>query len=79
MHKLPEQLVSIIVREEIERIVSEAVRTSSIVRAGEHAYRLARRFPSSGLNDAELVNEIVAAAATAGVAVEIYQPAAKAA
>ncbi len=72
--KMQHELLSILVAEEIEEIVSRAARGSGFIRAGEQAYRLAKAYPNSGLTGAELVNEISAAAARAGVAVEIHQP-----
>jgi hypothetical protein len=74
MQRLNHQLITILVREEIERIVSQAARGSGFIRAGEHAYRLLKQFPNPGMTGDEVVNEIVAAAANAGIAVEISQP-----
>jgi hypothetical protein len=74
MHRLNHQLIAILMREEIEHIVSQAAVGSGFVRAGEHAYRLLKQFPNSGLTGEEVVNDIVAAAANAGIAVEISQP-----
>jgi hypothetical protein len=77
--KIHQHLLQILVREEIERLVADASQKQGFLRAGEHAYRLAKQFPNSGIPDSELVNSIIAEAAHAGVAVEIYQPRAKAA
>jgi hypothetical protein len=74
MTKIQTELLRILVGEEIDRIVAQAARGSGFVRAGAHAYALAKQFPNCGLSGTELVNEIVAAASKAGVAVEIYQP-----
>jgi hypothetical protein len=74
MQRLNHQLITILMREEIERIVSQAGRGSGFIRAGEYAFRLLKQFPNSGMTGEEVVNEIVAAAANAGVAVEISQP-----
>ena len=68
------ELLNILVAEEIERTVAQAAQGSGFLRAGEHAYRLSRHYPNSGMSSAELVNRIVAVASKAGVAVEIYQP-----
>ncbi len=73
------QILQILVCEEIERIVADAAREQGFLRAGEHAYRLAKQFPNSGITGTQLVNTIAAEAARAGVAVEIYQPFAEAA
>ncbi len=77
--KIHQHLLHILVREEIERIVDGAARRQGFLRAGEHAYRLSKQFPNSGISASELVNQIVAEAARAGVAVEIFQPVAEAA
>ncbi len=77
--KIHHHLSNILVREEIERIVANAARRQGFLRAGEHAFRLSKQFPNSGVSGTQLVNEIVAEAARAGVAVEIYQPFAEAA
>ena len=60
-----------LVREEIEHIVSRAARGRGFLRAGEHAYRIAKAYPNCGMTGAEVVNEIIATAASAGVAVEM--------
>ena len=72
--RIQHELLNILVAEEIEAIVARAARGSGFIRAGEHAYRLSKAFPNSGMTGSELVNEIVAAASRAGVAVEIHQP-----
>ena len=56
---------------EIERIVAEAQGGDRIVRAGYHAGQILRRFPASGFSRGRIINEITAAAATAGLPVEI--------
>ena len=57
--------------QDIERIIDEARIRSSIVRAGYHAGELLRAYPMSGLSLGRIVDEIVLAAASAGVPVEI--------
>jgi hypothetical protein len=71
-------LVDNLVREEISRIISLASRGRGFLRAGEHAYNLAKAYPNSGLTGEELVDAIIAAAASAGVAVEMNRPVAPA-
>ncbi len=74
-HMRPQdRIINTPVEQEIHRIVARAARGVSFMRAGEHAYRLAKAYPNCGLSGRELVNAIVAAAAAAGVAVEIGQP-----
>ena len=71
------RLVQILVSEEIERIVAEASQERRLLlRAGEHAFRLAKAYPNSGMSARQLVDGIVAVAAAAGVPVEISGPAA---
>ena len=65
------RIVQSLVREEIEHIVSRAARGRGFLRAGEHAYRIAKAYPNCGLTGEQVVNEIIATAATAGVAVEM--------
>ena len=64
-----------LVTEEIARIVSHASRGPGFLRAGQHAYNLARAYPDCGMTGDELVNAIIGAAAKAGVAVEMNRPA----
>jgi predicted Holliday junction resolvase-like endonuclease len=68
--RLREQFLEILLQEEIELLVSEAVERSERVRAGEHAERLAQRFPSIELSPDSIADEITAAAAYAGIPVE---------
>ena len=63
-----------LVREEIEHIVSRAARGRGFLRAGEHAYRIMKQYPNCGMSGEEVVNEIIAAAAASGVAVEMSRP-----
>jgi hypothetical protein len=74
MQRLNHQLIGILIQEEIEHIVSHAARGAAFIRAGEHAYRIMKQFPNSGMTGEEVVNAIIAAAAKAGVAVEMSQP-----
>ena len=69
------RLVRILVSEEIERIVAEASHERRVLlRAGEHAFRLAKAYPNSGLTGRQLVDGIIKVAAAAGVPVEITGP-----
>lgn len=73
--KIHHELLRILIAEEIDEAVARAARGSGFLRAGECAYRIAKSYPNCGMTGTELVNEISAAAARAGVAVEIYPPA----
>jgi hypothetical protein len=44
------------------------------LRAGEHAHRILKAYPHSGVTGEQVVNQIVMEAAAAGVAVEIRAP-----
>ena len=68
------RLVQILVREEIEHIVSRASLGMGFLRAGEHAYRILKQYPNCGMNGKQVVDEIIATAAAAGVAVEMSRP-----
>ena len=70
MHKI----VNTTLEAEIEALVARAVRGSGFLHAGEHAFRLARAHPSCGLTGEEIVEEIILAAAKAGVPVEMNRP-----
>ncbi|HWT32050.1 MAG TPA: hypothetical protein VN240_13630 [Propylenella sp.] len=71
MHHPDHRLVRILVKEEIEHIVDRASRGRGFLRAGEHAYRIIKAYPNCGMTGTEVVNEIIATAAAAGVAVEM--------
>ena len=60
--------------EEIRHIVANAIRDGRIVKTGRHAPDVLRAYPNCGLTVDEVINEIGAAAACAGVAVEFSRP-----
>ena len=68
------ELLDILIREEIQHLVNTAARGTGFLRAGEHAYRIAKAYPNCGLTGRELVDRIAMAATKAGVAVELRQP-----
>jgi hypothetical protein len=70
---LDHQLIQILINEEIARIIAEAACASCGIRAGEDAYRLMRQFPNSGMTAEDMTTAIIAAAANAGVAVDMAQ------
>lgn len=57
--------------EDILRIIEDAERSSSVVRAGCHAGRLLAAQPNAGLSLGRIIDEIVAAAGASKVPVEI--------
>jgi hypothetical protein len=69
----PETFRNLVI-EAIARSVNEAARGNGFLRAGELAYSLAKAYPNCSLSGSELVNEIMYAATTAGVAIEVCQP-----
>lgn len=71
MHSLTFDLVQFGIREEIERLVGEAFAEGRIVHAGRNAKRILDAFPNCGLGLDIVMNEIGAAAAGAGVPVEL--------
>ena len=68
------RLVQGLLFEEVERIVADASGDGRIVKAGRHASILLRAYPNCGLSAADVVNEIGAVAACAGVPVELSRP-----
>jgi hypothetical protein len=70
---LDHQLIQILINEEIARIIVEAAHDSGVVRPEEHAHRLTRQFPNSGMSGEDMANAIIAAAANAGVVAKICQ------
>lgn len=68
------QLVRSLVVEEIRRIVADAITDRRIVKTDRHVSDLLRAYPNCGLTIDEVVTEIGAAAACAGVPVELSRP-----
>jgi hypothetical protein len=67
------QVIQLLITEEIARIVLEEAHSSGVVRAREHAYCLMRQFSNSGMSTEDMTSAIIAAAAKAGVAVDVGQ------
>ena len=65
------RIVQSLAREEIERVVSRAARGRGFLRAGEQAFRIIKAYPNCGMTGEQVVDEIIATAASAGVAVEM--------
>src|SRR3954466_3972291 len=65
------RLTQMLVAEEIERVVTDAVRDRQLLRSGQLAHRLRNTYPNSGMSGEELVNQVIAAAAKEGVPVEM--------
>lgn len=60
--------------EEIERIVADTARAGTILRTGEIAARLAEIYPGTNFSIGRIIDEIIASATVAKVAVEISRP-----
>jgi len=63
-----------LVAEAIKRMVAEAVRDGGILSAPSCAAEIAATYSRCGLEEADLANEIMMAAAAAGVPVEFGRP-----
>ena len=62
------------VSEEIKRIVASAKGGAGCISVSESAAWVSRVYPNCGLTERELADQIILAAAKAGVAVEIGKP-----
>jgi len=69
-----QHLVQRLLIEEIERAVCEARKDRRIIHAGRYAPSLMLTYPNCGMTASEVVNEIGAVAACAGVPVELSRP-----
>ncbi len=67
-------LVRRLVSEEIRRMVADYIRAQGCLRSGQHATRIANAFPNSGLTPDQIAEEVLAAAVSSQVAVEIARP-----
>jgi hypothetical protein len=63
--------VDSLVSEEIRRIVARAIKDREMLRAFEAANTINRTYPNCGFTEREIADQVIAAAARAGVAVEI--------
>jgi hypothetical protein len=64
-----------LLKREIGRIVADARTTGvGILHTNDHAGRLAAIYPTAGYSIGHIIDEIVVAAAAAGVAVEVARP-----
>lgn len=74
MRNVDTKLVRGLVLEEIRRIVADKIEGQGWINTGRQAAMLARAYPNCGLSPEQIAGEIIAAAARAGVAVEISRP-----
>ena len=68
--KVDLSLLDHLIVEEIRRIVAEAIMDGGMLSASEAAAQIVRAYNGSRLNQAEIENRVMMAAASAGVAVE---------
>jgi hypothetical protein len=64
------RIIASLISEEIRRVIADAVADGEIIAANRTAADIMRAYPACGLGESDIVNEIVLAAARAGVAVE---------
>jgi len=64
------QVVPALVSEEIRRIVADAVADGMCISLSASAARIFRTYPNCGMDEREIVGEIVSAASAAGVAID---------
>ena len=71
--KIQQQLIEILLREEIQRVVADAMQRRGVLDIGEHANRIATRFPTSGISAADLFDDIISEASNAGAKCNLQQ------
>ena len=64
-------LIETLITEEIRRIVADAIGTGSCLSASPVASEVLRIYPTCGLTERQLIDRIIMAAGSAGIAVEI--------
>ena len=63
--------IETLVSEEVRRMVAEAIRNGTSLSASKCAAEIVKTYPRCGLDEADLANEVMMAAARGGVPVEI--------
>jgi hypothetical protein len=71
MRRLASSLIDTLVSEEIRRMVAEAIKNGRSLSACACAAEIVKVYPRCGLDEADLANDVMMAAARAGVPVEI--------
>ena len=69
--------ISRLVEKEVMRIVADAAKTGHTISASGAAAAILKTYPNCGLDEATVGNQIIMAAAAAGLAVEIGHPEAR--
>lgn len=70
MQQALSSLIQVLVSEEIGRTVAQALESGSTIACSATASQVSRTYPNSGLTQREIADEVMIAAAKAGVAVE---------
>jgi hypothetical protein len=68
------KIVYQLIVEEIRRVVADAIERKECLAVGRRASLIQRAYPNSGLSSDEICNEILAAAISARVPVEMSKP-----
>lgn len=63
--------IAALVAEESRRIIADAIESGSILSAAAVAAQVSRTYPNCGLTEEEIADQVMMAAAKAGVVVEI--------
>jgi len=74
MRTAKSQSVEDLVSDEIRRVVAEAVTNGSILSIGDGVAQIMSAHPQCGLSKRQIGDEVIMAAAAAGLAVEIGPP-----
>jgi len=66
----PSRIIASLISDEIRRVIADGIEDGSIIPANRTAAEIMRAYPTCGLSESDIVNEIALAAARAGVPVE---------
>lgn len=66
-----EGFIERLIGEEIRRLVSDAIKDGGMISTSRCAAQIDRAYGRCGLSEADIANQVIMAAASAGVAVEI--------
>jgi len=68
------RIVHQLIAEEIRRVIADAIETQECLAIGRRASLIERAYPNSGLSSDDICDEILAAAISARVPVEMSKP-----
>ena len=66
----PHNFVQSLLDQEVRRLVAEAIRTGDVLSASWSAAQILRVYPNCGVRPEEIADQVIMAAAKAGVAIE---------